>query len=461
MPPLEPQNNNEVELEAILLETQNQSDTLDDIRATNEVQALESSKTNEELRELNSAVDILIEKVSEPIKKEIENSIAIEINGGEFSTIIGPKGDDGEKGDKGDKPTPMELVELIKPMIPAPINGKDGIDGVDGYTPIKGVDYFDGIDGKTPTRKELKDLIKPLIPEPKKGKDGVDGKDGINADEISPNKLKDKLLEAGLSFKDIKDTPDYDGIAERVNKLSSKTVSLKELDDVDLSGATVTNGKYVIPYALVSGTNIKTINNTSILNSGNLYLANDTLEKTFEALGGGANDLSVITVAGTRAGGIGIDLVDGQLRLTAMYVPTDMTITGLKVVMTRQGSYTADNNNKIGLYSYNAGTLTLVASSADDENIWKAPIDTVITKSFTTPYNAIAGVYFIAVLYNSSAQVTAPRLATGTFTVGLGVSMLTNGAFFAGNLSGQTDLPTSVSASSFTPLLNTLLGIAY
>jgi hypothetical protein len=141
MPPLEPQNNNEVELEAILLETQNQSGTLDDIRATNEVQALESSKTNEELRELNSAVDILIEEVSKPKEKTIDNNIAIEINGGEFSTIIGPKGEDGRDGISPNKDEIVkDVVTKILPIIPKEKDILNKIkipkDGKDGYNPL-------------------------------------------------------------------------------------------------------------------------------------------------------------------------------------------------------------------------------------------------------------------------------------------------------------------------------------
>lgn len=236
MPPIEPQNNNDAELEAILLENQNQSQTLDDIKVTNEVQALEHTKTNDELRELNSSVDILIEKISEPVKKEIDNNIAIEINGGDFTAIEGPKGDKGEKGDKGDKPTPAELVGLIKPLIPAPIKGDKGEKGDTGEQGIQ------GIQGKTGPRG-LRGL------KGERGVDGEDGKDGRDGKDLTPDtpeNIKKRLLKAGISINDLKDGKDIDAIKERVHKLSSKTVSLSELDDVDLSNAEVVNGKYVI-----------------------------------------------------------------------------------------------------------------------------------------------------------------------------------------------------------------------
>jgi hypothetical protein len=92
----------------------------------------------------------------------------------------------------------------------------DGKDGLDGYTPIKGVDYFDGKDGK----------------------DGKKGKDGKDATEVDPLVIKAKILEVGIDYTELKNAP--------VFKPSSKTTSLIELDDIDYSGLTISNGKYVL-----------------------------------------------------------------------------------------------------------------------------------------------------------------------------------------------------------------------
>ena len=212
MPPLEPQNNNEVELEAILLENQSQSEILDDIRATNEAQVVTQTQGNEELRELNSSVDIIIEKMNEP-KTEVQK---VELIGAEFITI---KGKDFKYEDFTE-----EQIEALK------------VKGDEGYTPIKGKDYF--------TEKEVSTFKKEVTPV--KGKDYKDGDDYIltakDKKEIAksikvpvvekviertevviekpiikevainetPDALKQKILEVGLSFKDIKDTPDID-----------------------------------------------------------------------------------------------------------------------------------------------------------------------------------------------------------------------------------------------------------
>jgi len=238
MPPIQPQNNmpednsNDILIDA----TMETNDKLADIAESSDVQVQGIMETNAELNELNRSVDILIEKAAEP-KPEVQK---VELIGAEFVTIKGKdfkyedftdeqlealkvKGDKGEKGDKGDKPSPMELVGLIKPMIPAPIKGEDGKDGVDGYTPIKGVDYNDG---KTPSKAEIEKIIKPLIPKLKE----------IKAKSITSKEVKDKLLEAGIEYTEIKNAP--------VWKPSSKTTSLTELDDVNLTGLTQTNGKY-------------------------------------------------------------------------------------------------------------------------------------------------------------------------------------------------------------------------
>ena len=84
----------------------------------------------------------------------------------------------------------------------------------------------------------------------------------------------------------------------------------------------------------------------------------------------------------------GAVLVEAQAEFVAVWLDKAQTITGVKWYQTVAGNYTGDNYNGVGLYSYSGGTITLVASSTNDANIWKATANTVGSKAFTTPYSA-------------------------------------------------------------------------
>jgi len=118
--------------------------------------------------------------------------------------IQGEKGDQGDKGDQGGK-------------------GDKGEKGPKGDTGDRGEKGDQGIPGKD-------------------GKDGKDGKQGPKGergkDGISP-KIEDVIID----YKQVVNAPKVEEII-RVATQSSKTTSLSELDDVDLSGLTQTDGKY-------------------------------------------------------------------------------------------------------------------------------------------------------------------------------------------------------------------------
>lgn len=144
------------------------------------------------------------------------------------------------------------------------------------------------------------------------------------------------------------------------------------------------------------------------------------------------------------------NLVDNRMELAAVWLPVAATLTGVKWWQAFQGVYTADNNNKVGLYTYNgSGTLTLVASSANDGNIWKAGTQNFASKAFSSTYAAAAGLYFIALLYNSSAQTTAPGLVAGpsSYVASGGSVDYTNNAKSMGMVTGLNDLPATQAMS--------------
>jgi hypothetical protein len=154
-------------------------------------------------------------------------------------------------------------------------------------------------------------------------------------------------------------------------------------------------------------------------------------------------------------------LNDANIQYYAFYLEQDCTIASVMFYMTQQGSYTADNNNFIGIHTISGGTLSLVAQTANNGNLWKATANSWVTENLSTPYVATAGVYYLSFIYNNSAQSTAPRIAASTaMTAGTGslVSMdLPNSIKLNAVQSGQTTIPSSVAMSTLTA--NTVNGL--
>jgi len=139
-------------------------------------------------------------------------------------------------------------------------------------------------------------------------------------------------------------------------------------------------------------------------------------------------------------------------RFVIIYIPLSATITGVKWYHVTQGVYTANNYNGVGLYTYSAGNLTLVASSTNDGDIWKAAANTWQTKAFTSPYVATAGIHVISALYCSSAQTTAPSIgsAQNSTNAAIMTNDFTNSAKISASLGSQNSLPASTAMSSLT-----------
>lgn len=149
----------------------------------------------------------------------------------------------------------------------------------------------------------------------------------------------------------------------------------------------------------------------------------------------------------------GYNLSDGEVKFTAVYLPNSMTVTGVGFLTSTTGNYTADNYNGVALYSELNGVLTLRASSTDDGTIWKGATTAAIKKAFSAPYSATAGIYYVGILYNQSAQVTAPAILTVTSMTTVGATVLdyTNNKALSFYYSGQLVLPTpTVNCSSLT-----------
>lgn len=157
---------------------------------------------------------------------------------GKILTIIAKDGIDGKT------PSKEEVIDLIKPLIPEPIKGEDG------YTPIKGKDYFDGEkgedgkDGISPDTQEIIDKVLSLIPKSKTGK-------VFNQQEI---------IDAVMVLIEVPIEKQNQVIQYIQRQVASKTYSLNELDDVNLTNLTQTNNKYDLGSgkvkSIVAGSNI-------------------------------------------------------------------------------------------------------------------------------------------------------------------------------------------------------------
>jgi hypothetical protein len=156
-------------------------------------------------------------------------------------------------------------------------------------------------------------------------------------------------------------------------------------------------------------------------------------------------------------------LTNGAVRFVPYYLVNPATITGVKFYQANTANYVGNNYNGVGLYSYSGGTLTLVASTTNAASFWINTINTWVTKAFSSPYSAPAGVYYIGMMYSFSSQTTAPQTIAGsTANVGFATMDLTNSAkISAVSATGQTVLPSSIAMSSINSAVNVPLIYLY
>jgi hypothetical protein len=226
-------------LDPLIMQNDERHETLKGVESLSEAQLMKQDEISEGIRDLNLTAEQLLMQGDEQKNQSFEieandqNSLAL------WNLLRGPKGNKGDKGDKGDTGenavhNPEIAVEALRndeafqaavkgekgdqgEQGPAGFDGRDGMDGRDGLNGMDGAMGIQGIQGEQGPRGE-RGL---------RGLKGEPGRDGKGVDE--------------KTVKDLKEGVDF------AVKRASKTVSLVELDDVDLSQATISNGKYVIP----------------------------------------------------------------------------------------------------------------------------------------------------------------------------------------------------------------------
>lgn len=177
----------------------------------------------------------------------------------------------------------------------------------------------------------------------------------------------------------------------------------------------------------------------------------DTTIKAYQALG---STIKAQTVGQSIARITSIGVLTNQLiSFVAVYLNTSQTLTGVKWWQGALGSYTANNENRVGLYSYSGGTLTLVASSTNDGNLWQTAASASMgSKAFSSTYAAAAGLYYVAFLYCRSAAVTVPQIGLCANIQNANIQALdfTNSAKIWAYKTGVTALPATQAMSGLT-----------
>ena len=146
-------------------------------------------------------------------------------------------------------------------------------------------------------------------------------------------------------------------------------------------------------------------------------------------------------------------LTSGRSEITAIFIQKTTTITGVRWYQAANGSYTANNYNGVGLYSRSGGNLTLVASCANDGAIWQPGSGGWKNKAFSSTFTASRGVYYLAALYSSSSQTTAPGIGGTVAGAGAWATLSTvdfsNDERVYAGIGAQTSLVTPIALSTF------------
>ena len=230
--------------------------------------------------------------------------------------------------------------------------------------------------------------------------------------------------------------------------LQETTVTASRAVATDANGLPTAATTTAAELNFVSGasSNIQTQINAIIATS-----IEDVTMKAYQALGS-AIKAQTVGQSIARITSIGV-LTNQLISFVAVYLNTSQTLTGVKWWQGTLGNYTANNENRIGLYSYSGGTLTLVASSTNDGTLWStAGSATLGSKAFSGTYAAAAGLYFVAFLYCRSAVVTAPALGLCANIQNANIQALdfTNSAKIWAYKTGVTALPATQAMSGLT-----------
>lgn len=224
-------------LDPIILQNSERHDTLKNIEATATHQLEMADSINSGIEDLNKASELLllqgdevksaVEQVTEAIKAIPEQNESVAITNlpeVQKVEIMNPP----EKQDNS------KQVELLSNILEE-VKKKEEFESVE-ITP----ELRDELKGERGEKGEKGDRGE-------KGDQGEMGNDGEKGERGEKGEKGDSVIpeEVQIDYRQIKNAPNVEAIVRNA-KESSKTTSLAELDDVDLSGLTKTDGKYVL-----------------------------------------------------------------------------------------------------------------------------------------------------------------------------------------------------------------------
>lgn len=233
-------------------------ETLQNIEQNSDAHLLKSDEIVTELKDIGEKLDMqMMQEHQKPEVQKIEiqpiqatddeDELAVTF----YRMLRGKKGEKGDKGDKGDTGDALTF-DMLTDAEKAEIKGEKGDQGEKGE---KGDSIVgpQGPIGPQGPQGSMPEIDYDLIASKVTVKDGKDGKPGksVTAEEVL-KKLKGKITIEDIA--ELKDIVDF--LQKKHGGVASKTVSAIELDDIDLSQATLQNGKYVIPPVATGSLNV-------------------------------------------------------------------------------------------------------------------------------------------------------------------------------------------------------------
>lgn len=337
-------------------------------------------------------------ELTDPITKAIaDNGKKFEDAFSKIASLKGEKGDPGKDGLPGKDGNDGKT----------PVKGKDYFDGKDGYTPKKGFDYFDGKDGvdgkngkdgkdgKTPvkgrdyfTKEELNSIEDSVSSKVQIAKQTVYSlwQRAIGIKNLDDVELSNPTNGQGLVYNATKNVwenssagggggsvdsvvagnnIDVDATDPANPIVSVETLTLADISDVTASATEVNytdgvtsaiqtqlNAKQA---TLVSATNIKTINSTSLLGAGDIVIA-----------GGSGISRAIVSSSGSFTAG-------ATAATDYVYLITGAHAVALPTAVSNTNRYTFKNNHSAAITITPNGAETLEGAAS----IQIAPEDAV------------------------------------------------------------------------------------